>query len=121
LRIANGEKRIADFYEALMSYPLCNYPKSNGIPCGSPALRGQKLCYFHQREPKRTQQRAKLRRRAEVCELHFPPLNTIVDVQIALFEVMDALAANCIEPQRASALLFGLQQASLNLRSSKAA
>ena len=104
-----------------MSYPICNYPKSNGIPCGSPALRGQKLCYFHHREPKRAQQRARLRRRVEICQLNFPPLNTITDVQVALFEVMDALAANRIEPQRASALLFGLQQASLQLRPPKAA
>ena len=104
-----------------MSYPTCNYLKANGIPCGSPALRGQKLCYFHQRDHKRTQQRARLRRCAEVCQLHFPPLNSILDVQIAVFEVMDALAANRIEPQRAGALLFGLQQASLHLRSPKAA
>jgi hypothetical protein len=30
-----------------MSYSLCNFPKSNGIPCGSPAFRGQRFCYFH--------------------------------------------------------------------------
>ena len=104
-----------------MSYRNCGHIKADGVLCGSPALRGKTLCYFHQRDVKRAQQRAKLRRHAEVCELHFPPLNTIMDVQIALFDVMDALAANRIEPQRASALLFGLQQASLQLRPSKAA
>ncbi len=104
-----------------MCYPTCSHCKADGVPCGSPALRGKTLCYFHQRDAKRAHQRAKLRRRAEVCELRFPPLNNITDVQIALFDVMDALAANRIEPQRASALLFGLQQASLHLRGPQAA
>ena len=104
-----------------MPYPTCNHLKEDGVYCGSPALRGLKFCYFHQREPKRAQQRAKLRRRAEACELHFPPLNTRVDVQIALFDVMHALAADRIEPRRASALLFGLQQVSQHLHNPKAA
>jgi hypothetical protein len=34
---------------------------------------------------------------------------------------MDALAADCIEPRRAGALLFAIQQASLHLRTPRAA
>ena len=30
-----------------MSLRLCAHLKSDGLPCGSPALRGQRLCYFH--------------------------------------------------------------------------
>jgi len=104
-----------------MSYPTCGHRRADGILCGSPALRGKQLCYFHQRDLDRSQQRARLRRRAESLRLHFPPLETMVEVQIALFEVMEALAADCIEPRRASALLFGLQQASLRLRRAQAA
>jgi hypothetical protein len=44
-----------------------------------------------------------------------------MDVQFALFDVMNALAANRIEPRRASALLFGLQQVSKQLYNPKAA
>ncbi len=104
-----------------MSCPTCGHRKADGILCGSPALRGKQLCYFHQRDLDRSQQRARLRRRAESLQLHFPPMETMTDVQIALFEVMEALAADCIEPRRASALLFALQQASLHLRRPQAA
>src|SRR5271166_6951666 len=27
----------------------CTHIKVNGVPCGSPALRGEAFCYFHQR------------------------------------------------------------------------
>jgi hypothetical protein len=104
-----------------MSCPTCRHRKADGILCGSPALRGKPLCYFHQRDLDRSQQRARLRRRAESLQLHFPPMETMTDVQIALFEVMEAHAADCIEPRRASALLFALQQASLHLRRPQAA
>ena len=102
-----------------MSYPTCDHLKQDGIVCGSPALRGQKLCYFHQRDNQRSQHLAQIRRRAQT--LHLPPLETLQQIQIALVEVITALAADRIEPQRASALLFALQQASVHLRMPKAA
>ncbi len=30
-----------------MSLRLCGHRKPDGLPCGSPALRGKRLCYFH--------------------------------------------------------------------------
>src|SRR5271165_5097259 len=97
-----------------MSYHTCDHlKKEDGVLCGSPALRGKKLCYFHQRDHKRTQYAAGVIRRAQT--LHLPPLETLHDIQAALFEVIDALAANRIDPNRAGALLFALQQASLHL------
>ncbi|HVP53931.1 MAG TPA: hypothetical protein VMU45_02970 [Candidatus Eisenbacteria bacterium] len=104
-----------------MSYPTCGHLKSNGIPCGSPALRGKQLCYFHQRDLDRGQRYSRLRRKAQSLRLYLPPLESADDVQAALFEVIDALAANCIEPRRAGALLFALQQASLHFRQPQAA
>lgn len=29
--------------------PQCNFFKADGARCGSPALRGKRLCYFHAR------------------------------------------------------------------------
>ena len=104
-----------------MSYPTCGHRKADGVLCGSPVLRGKQFCHFHQRDLDRGHQRVQVRRRAETCKLHFPPLETMADVQIALFEVVDALATNRIEPRRASVLLFALQQASLHLRPPRAA
>lgn len=102
-----------------MSYRTCDHLKQDGVPCGSPALRGHNLCYFHQRDHQRSRQLARLHRRAET--LHLPPLQTLQDVQLALHEVIDALAANCIDQKRASALLFALQQASQHYRVPRAA
>ena len=102
-----------------MSYTTCSHRKPDGVLCGSPALRGQKLCYFHQRDHQRSQQLARLRRRAETLRL--PSIETLQDVQVALAEVIDALAANRIDHKRASALLFALQQASLQHRVPQAA
>ncbi len=104
-----------------MPCPTCSHLKLDGVPCGSPALRGKQLCYFHQRDHQRSRQLSRVRRRAETLLLHFPPLETTQDVRLALFDVIDALADHRIEPQRASALLFALQQASLHLREPQAA
>ena len=35
-----------------MIIPECHWVKKNGVRCGSPALRGKSLCYFHSRAPK---------------------------------------------------------------------
>ena len=104
-----------------MSCPTCSHRKADGIVCGSPALRGQKLCYFHERDHQRQQQIARIRRRAETLRLHLPPLETVLDVQAALVEVIDALADHRIDPKRASTLLFALQQASGHFRQPRAA
>ncbi len=80
------------------------------------APRGQKLCYFrHQR----SQQLSRIHRHAET--LHLAPLETLQDVQVALFEVIHALVTNTIDHKRARALLFALQQASLLYREPSAA
>jgi hypothetical protein len=32
----------------MVSFPICEHIKKNGIRCGSPALRGRCFCHFHQ-------------------------------------------------------------------------
>ena len=63
-----------------MSVPTCCHRKADGVRCGSPALRGQKLCYFHQRDHLRLQHLARTRRRTETLTLYLPPLQTLQDV-----------------------------------------
>lgn len=99
-----------------MPCPACTHRMPNGSFCGSPALRGQNLCYFHNRQQSSRQQLAQDRRRANTLRLYFPPLETIEDVQIALWAVVNSLADDRMDPARAAALLFGLQQVSLHLR-----
>ena len=99
-----------------MSVPLCGHLKQDGVPCGSPALRGKKLCYFHQRVHKRSQYAASVIRRADILGPKLPPMKSLADIQVALHEVMDAIIEDRIPPRRAGAVLFGLQQAAIPLR-----
>ena len=99
-----------------MSCPTCGHRKPDGVLCGSPALRGQKFCYFHQRQQSSRQRVVQDRRRADTLRLHFPPIKTLTDVQIALWKVMISLTDDRMDPHRASALLFALQQVTMHLR-----
>jgi hypothetical protein len=99
-----------------MSLRTCDHLKEDGIPCGSPALRGQKLCYFHQRDHKRSQYAAAAIRRADVLGPKLPPMRSLADIQVALYEVMNAIADDRIPTRRAGIILFGLQQAAIPLR-----
>jgi hypothetical protein len=99
-----------------MSCPTCHHSKADGSLCGSPALRGKKFCYYHQRDQKRRQHVESVIRRADVLGPRLPTMKSLTDVQMALSEVFNALAAKRIPLQRASATLYALQQASVSLR-----
>ncbi len=99
-----------------MSIRTCDHLKEDGILCGSPALRGQKLCYFHHRDYKRSQYAASAIRRADVLGPRLPPMKSIAQIQAALYEIVTALAAHRVSHQRAGARLFDLQQAASALR-----
>ena len=98
-----------------MSYHTCDHLKEDGVLCGSPALRGKKLCYFHQRDHKRTQYAAGVIRRADVLGPRLPPMKSLADIQLALGEVLSALAAHRVPLQRASRVLFDLERAAVAL------
>jgi hypothetical protein len=104
-----------DFY---MHLALCRHVKTNGIPCNSPSLAGEKWCYFHHR----LHERHKTYRHTEATRGYLVPgqhieLTALEDresVQLALSCVINALATGRLETKRATALLYGLQLASNN-------
>ena len=102
-----------------MSIRICNFPKPDGISCGSPALKYKKLCYFHHRDLKRLQYVGSAIRRADVLGPRFPRMKSLADIQAALYEVMTAIAAQTISTQCAGRILFDLQQAAIPLRRPK--
>jgi hypothetical protein len=99
-----------------MSLRTCDHLKEDGILCGSPALHGEKLCYFHQRDHKRSQYAAGAIRRADILGPRLPLMKSIPQIQAAFYEIVTALAAHRVPLQRASARLFDLQQAAAALR-----
>lgn len=100
-----------------MSYPTCNHLKEDGVYCASPALHNQNFCYFHLNIRARRLQMARTRMRGESCRLQLPVLEDMHAVQIALTQVLDALADDRIDPKRAGLMLYALQQSATNLNS----
>ena len=90
------------------SVRVCTHIKVTGVRCGSPALRGEQFCYFHQRMHRgvRTPPQARLH-----------PIALIEDeesIQTALMEVINALMRNTIDLKRAALILRALHIAVKN-------
>jgi len=83
----------------------------NGVKCGSPGLKGKHYCYFHTR----LHDNLALQRSGKEQPLQFSPLEDRAAIQIAVGQVLNAMASNRIEPRNATAYLYGLQIASQNV------
>lgn len=99
-----------------MPVSRCQHIKANGVQCGSPALKGRRHCYFHNRF-----------RETEINfltgkGLHYmntfilPVLEDANSIQIALTQIMQLVLGRQIEQKIATTLLYALQTASANLR-----
>src|SRR5579864_3691546 len=92
-------------------YIECRHIFPNGKKCASPALTGQDFCYFHNnKRNQKTPSRKAGQPSAVVHQLQ--QLEDEVAIQLALSDVVLALAANRIDPRRAQILIYGLQVAS---------
>jgi hypothetical protein len=90
--------------EAAHNAPRCYHVKINGIRCGSPAMHQDAFCYFHSRIHN------------PPLDDGFPPLEDANAVQVAIMQVLQALAKKKLEVRVAATLLYGLQTASANLK-----
>jgi len=97
-------------------YPVasCQHTKKDGPQCGSPALRNQQFCYYHDRQ------------RPVIQNLHgsakFPPapfflprLEDVNSIQRGIGKVVEHLLHRRLDPKKAGVLLYALQQTSTNL------
>ena len=87
---------------------ICSHIKVNGVRCGSPALREEVFCYFHQRMIRgvRTPPRSRIH-----------PMAMLEDresIQASLMEVINALVRNHIDYKRAALVLRALHIATRN-------
>jgi hypothetical protein len=89
---------------------ICTHVKVTGVRCGSPALRGARFCYFHERmlhgvpTPKH-------------ARIHpIALLENEEAIQVALMEVINAVLRNAIDNQRANLILRALHIAVRNSR-----
>jgi len=95
--------------------PRCQHIKVNGTQCGSPALRRNRLCYFHKSwQQTRIVLGANRARRARAV-FDLPMLEDANSIQVALMQVMRLILSGQIDAKNAGLLLYALQTASTNL------
>jgi hypothetical protein len=87
----------------------CTHIKVTGIRCGSPALRGEPFCYFHQRLLRTV--------KSPDSRLHVVALlEDEESIQTSVMEVINALIRGTIELKRAELILRALNTAVRNSR-----
>jgi hypothetical protein len=96
-----------------MSLQLCTHTFDDGHTCGSPALRGDRLCYFH--HPSRRPVANPYARRSR-RGFTLPAPTTQQALNDALSQVIVRLAANTLDVHRAGLLLYSLQIARQTIR-----
>ena len=88
----------------------CTHIKVTGARCGSPALRGEQFCYFHQRMLRTVKGPPASRVH------HAALLEDEESIQASLIEVVNALLRGTIELKRAELILRALNTAVRNIR-----
>jgi len=87
----------------------CTHIKVTGVRCGSPALRGEQFCYFHQRMLRTV-------KGPDSRVHHAALLEDEESIQVSLMEVVNALLRGTIEVKRAELVLRALNTAVRNIR-----
>ena len=94
--------------------PQCQHIKKNGSQCGSPALRNQKFCYFHDRCRPLIEDGSGSAR-FPPAPFFLPLLADANSIQTALSRICEHLLNRRLDPKKAGVLLYAAQLASTNL------
>ena len=105
VRLANQKRKLKLADEA----PRCEHIKTNGLRCGSPAIKDTPLCYFHGETRKQRESEAA----AKAADL--PVLEDMHSIQLAVMRVCGLLANKTIEEKTARVLFDGLRLAQKTL------
>lgn len=91
------------------SVKTCTHIKVTGVRCGSPALRGEEFCYFHQRMIRTV--------KAPNSRLHHVALLENEEaIQASIMEVVNALIRGTVDLKRGELILRALNTAVRNSR-----
>jgi hypothetical protein len=96
-------------YKPQRHVQTCSHIMVTGIPCQSPALRGEQFCYFHQRM---LQGVALPRKRLN----HIALLENEEAIQVSIMEVVNGLMSGSIDLKRGELVLRALNAAVRNSR-----
>src|SRR4051812_48339296 len=86
--------------------PQCHHVHTNGIRCGSPALRNQTLCYYHH----------KAKNQRDWVRAELPCLEDGNAIQLGIAQVMRQIMIGAIEYRAAHLMLEGFRLALRNLK-----
>ena len=86
--------------------PRCNFYHLDGRRCGSPALRGKRRCFFHNR----------IRFKPERRHYPLPPLEDAASIHLALLQLARAAAEDGLTPDQGRVVALALQIAAGNLK-----
>ena len=118
-RNSHKAKNLAERYPFLRGFNLmslnphvkiCTHVKVTGVRCGSPALRGARFCYFHERMLNGVPT-------AKHARMHpVALLENEEAIQVALMEVINAVLRGAIDNARAHLIIRALNIAARNAR-----
>src|SRR5271165_787945 len=100
----------------MSEYKTCTHIHDNGYFCQSAAVTGRDYCCYHLRYRGRLMRMAQARARSQRFDLRLPPLENMHAVQSALSQLMEALAADMIDPKRAHEIHSILRTAANNFK-----
>jgi hypothetical protein len=90
---------------------ICAQRKTNGDPCQSPALRGERFCHYHNVMGKP----AINIDNGPSDHVYLPVFEDAVSIQSAISDVCEMMLHRRIEAKEASILLYAMQVASTNM------
>jgi len=106
------------------NYPVeikrCQHIKTSGAQCGSPALKGEKLCYYHEQNRTVPANIYLEGERDADDQIMIPPLEDAHAVQMVVRHVIQLMMERRIDRKDAGLMLYALQIASGNLKQMQA-
>ena len=108
----------------MTSYPIeirrCRHVKTNGTQCGSPALKGKELCYYHEQNRPREVELYLDGERYSDGSIVLPVFEDAHSIQTVIRQVVQLMLSRRIDRKDAGVLLYALQIASCNLKTMQA-
>lgn len=104
----------------MASYPIeirrCRHLKTNGTQCGSPALKGKELCFYHEQNQPRAVELYMDGERYSDGSVVLPVFEDAHAIQTVIRQVVQLMLTRRIERKDAGLLLYAMQIASGNLK-----
>jgi hypothetical protein len=104
----------------MASYPIeirrCRHVRTKGTQCGSPALKGKELCFYHEQNQPRAVELYMDGERYSDGSIVLPVFEDAHAIQTVIRQVVQLMLTRRIERKDAGLLLYALQIASGNLK-----